>query len=135
MTKYSTLFAIGGRDEDGDVTRTVYISKDQGINWHKADSLLQMPDYVPEAAFAQAVVWDSTLGRSAAMDGWNETPSRQLPPWWTIAGTYSDSRATKPVTTWECPFIYLYGGYDAYGQLNATVWRGVINRLMFKPLE
>jgi hypothetical protein len=45
------------------------------------------------------------------------------------------SRATAPITQWEVPYIYLFGGYDSEGYLYNSVWRGVINRLSFKPLQ
>lgn len=45
-----------------------------------------------------------------------------------------NSRAIKPVTSWECPYIYLIGGVNEYGELNNNIWRGVINRFTFKPL-
>lgn len=135
VTEYSTIFAMGGVNQQGYNTRRVFISRDQGLNWSEADDLLSLPDYIPETAFAQAIVWTSELhSRSlAASSDWNETAARPLPAWWIETPGYG--RATKPVTSWECPYIYLYGGILPNGQLNPQVWRGVINRLTFKPLE
>ena len=58
--------------------------------------------------------------------------SPAIPAW--LTPVTDGSRAVTPVTTWECPYIYLYGGDNASGSLNPQVWRGVINRLTFKPL-
>ena len=44
------------------------------------------------------------------------------------------SRVSKPVTSWECPYIFLFGGKKADGTLQPHVTRGVINRFTFQPL-
>ena len=36
--------------------------------------------------------------------------------------------------SWECPYIFLFGGHTADGRLSNTVWRGVLERLRFTPL-
>ena len=134
VTEFATLFALGGVNQQGYNTHRVFISRDQGLNWSEADELLTLPDYIPEMSFAQAIVWSTELhSRSLAASDWNEMAARPLPAWWIETPGYG--RATKPVTSWECPYIYLYGGILANGQLNPQVWRGVINRLTFKPLE
>jgi hypothetical protein len=38
------------------------------------------------------------------------------------------------VESWECPYIYLFGGYNDQGALLPYVWRGVYNRLTNYPL-
>ncbi len=131
VTREATLFAFGGKDETG-VFPIVYISKDLGINWSKAGSLLQVPDYIPSMACADAVVWESTLGRSCS-GSWNEMPLPSAPAW-LMPLDEAGSRAVTEVTSWQCPYIYLYGGDNASGMLYPQVWRGVINRLTFKPL-
>ncbi len=36
---------------------------------------------------------------------------------------------------WDCPYIYLFGGFGSEGEvLNDSVWRGALNRLTFKPI-
>lgn len=125
----SALFALGGRKTDGEPDKTVYISPDLGLHWAKADSLLQLPDFMPAMAGAQAVVRELTLGsRALTTDaGWTFM-SGTMPSW-------ARSRAVSPVTIWECPYIYLYGGTLPDGTLSDKVWRGVINRLTFKPIQ
>lgn len=60
---------------------------------------------------------------------------RKLPPYYMIAPASPASRAVKPIESWDCPYIYLFGGTDLTGTLNDSVWRGVLNRLTFKPLQ
>jgi len=104
-TGYSALIAFGGRSSGGVLVKTVYISLDNGVNWKTADSLMQLPDYIPAMKNTQAIVNATIL-----------------------------SRHSKPVNEWECPYIYLFGGENTSSQLYNTVWRGVINRLESKPL-
>ena len=93
-----------------------------------AGESLQLPDVIPPFANAQAIVRDNTLtSRASSADMmWNELTMLRHNPF---------SRAVAPVTSWECPFIYLYGGVDDAGTLYPTVWRGTINQLTFKPIE
>ena len=43
-------------------------------------------------------------------------------------------RVKTPVTSWECPFIYLFGGYGSNGLPLNSVWEGVLSGLTFKPV-
>ena len=128
VTKYPVLLAFGGIVE-GEPTNTTYISYDNGVHWKTADDLLQLPEYIPAASQMQALVFESTLTASRSSDGWTAFPSRHLPGWWTIEAL--DSRATS----WQCPYIYLFGGVAQNGYLLNNIWRGVINRLTFTPIE
>ena len=109
--KLPTLIAFGGRDESGAINPTMYISTDYGVNWSKASSLMQFPAYIPAMYGSQAFVADSYYSAS-------------LQP-----------KIAKPTETWACPYIYLFGGYNAQGLLYNSLWRGVINRLSFAPVE
>lgn len=128
VSKDSALLAMGGRKSDGTVSDSVYVSLDGGIHWNMAGESLQLPDVIPPFANAQAIVRDNTLtSRASSADMmWNELTMLRHNPF---------SRAVAPVTSWECPFIYLYGGVDDAGTLYPTVWRGTINQLTFKPIE
>lgn len=129
-----TLLAIGGRNTQGEISRVIYMSRDWGMHWAKADSLLQPPTELPAVYGAQAIVANRTLtSRSAAT--WTELGGTRLPLGARIESLDAQSRATSPVTEWEAPYIYLFGGYDDNDRLNTTVWRGAINRLTYKPLE
>ena len=112
------MFAFGGTDGIK-LNRTLYTSVDYGIKWNVGGQLLQLPDFIPSFYGAQAFVAESTLSVSRNSI-WNE---------------YVSSRATAPITEWDCPYIYIFGGYDKDGNLNRSIWRGTINRLSFKPLQ
>ena len=126
------ITAIGGKKADGTLTNDVYISFDNGVNWKIGDDLIQLPDYIPESFGAQAFVVNSTLTRSAN-SGWEQYAPKPLPVWWTIDYGVS-TRASQAITSWECPYIYMFGGYSSQGTLFNNIWKGVINRLTFKPL-
>lgn len=131
--EYPSLIAFGGRNSSGEPARRVYLSVDGGINWKIADDLMQLPEYIPSMSGADALVFNTVLGAGGSRgDGWVEMPARQLPPWLQIARPMAGARGE--VSTWECPYIYLFGGIGADGRLEDSVWRGVINRLTFKPL-
>lgn len=141
VTERSVLIAVGGNYESGEgpvVSNTVYVSYDQGITWEEASSYLQLPDYIRPFTSAQAIVRNTTLdesmSRSASADGWMPLSGTRLPAWATPVPFAKTSRVSQAVTEWECPYIYLFGGTDAAGKLNDTVWKGVIRRFTFRPL-
>lgn len=137
-TKYQTLFAFGGNDSDGVLQKKVYVSRDNGLNWLLADTLMQLPEQMPALAAAQAFVIEQTFHagtQSKAAGIWNEIPVRGIPAWCQIETTLPASRAVAPITEWTCPYIYLFGGSQQDGQLSNSIWRGAINRLTFKPLQ
>ncbi len=133
VTQLPTLIAFGGFDAEGYPGRNVFVSIDMGLHWKLADDLMQLPDYIPNMGGAQALVFEKTMTARGASD-WESYPSKNLPIWWEIYNPIN-SRANQATNQWQCPYIYLYGGYDKIdGNLYNTVWRGVINRLSFKPL-
>lgn len=137
--KESVLVALGGTLADGTNNRNVYISRDLGFNWALADSLMQLPEFFPSLAGSQAFVvnYEMTVdSRSETRQSaeWSRLPLAPLPRWWhRPAG--ARSRATADITSWEVPYIYMYGGTLENGELSNTVWRGVISNLTFKPLQ
>lgn len=62
----------------------------------------------------------------------------QLPDYFTPTASaqalVSERDVTDGATTWQCPFIYYYGGRDAGGYVVNNAWQGVYNRLFFKPI-
>ncbi|WP_287210975.1 DUF6242 domain-containing protein [Muribaculum sp.] len=137
-TEYSTLFALGGNEADGTIQRKVFISRDNGLNWHTGDNLLQLPSEMPSLTGAQAFVIKKELSvnsRSISSHCWKEIELKPLPAWYIVPDNTAASRAITPITQWDCPYIYMFGGYQQDGQLGNSIWRGVINRLTFKPLQ
>lgn len=102
----STLILMGGRDGAA-VNREVYVSYTWGTTWEKAPVLMAMPKDVPSWWGAQAYVADITLG----------------------------SRAIRPIETWECPYIYVFGGKNFDGATYNTIWRATLNRCKSKPIQ
>ena len=135
VRQYPVWLAIGGRDGDGNVTDNVYISYDNGVTWSLGDELLQLPDYIAPFFNAQAFVYNTAMRQTRALaTEWESMPSKKLPFWWTVAGNMAQTRAVTDATEWECPYIYMFGGINANGMLMNNVWRGVVNRLTFKPV-
>lgn len=130
VTKKSALIAFGGRLENGLISRPTYFSSDLGVNWSKAGELMQLPQNVPSLTGAQALVFEQTLSSRAA-SAWSPLELPSIPGWLSV----ESNPEISPITSWDCPYIYLFGGVDEYGRLNTKVWRGVINRLSFKPLQ
>lgn len=130
-----TLLAMGGKKADGKLNDVVYMSRDWGMHWQKADSLLQPGAHMPVVYGAQTLVAERTLSVARSGAVWQELPSRRMPVGARIAGFGPLSRATAPVTEWDAPYIYLFGGHTADGTLNPGIWRGVINRFTFRPIQ
>lgn len=130
------IIAIGGMKADRTFNRTTYMSYDLGHNWFKGSNLMQLPDYIPGMRGAQCYVVKSLEGDAGVRSGsaWQPFPSTPL-PWWYIIEGPAASRAVAPITEWEVPYIYMYGGYNENSVLYNTVWRGVINSLSFKPIQ
>ena len=137
VTNQSALLAMGGyyENESGKVTaKHVYISYDFGITWKEADTYLQFPKGYPAFSMAQAHVIDYTMSaRSFTESRWTGITPVRIPAWGTPL-SHIASRVSKPVTSWECPYIFLYGGIGADGNLIPGVTRGVINRFTFQPI-
>ena len=103
--QYPALLAMGGALRGvNKMNEKVYISSDNGITWAEASETLQLPDYIEDFTNAQALVFNSTLtdARSSELTGWIDMPVTKLP-----ASLRYRSRAIEPITSWECPYIYL----------------------------
>lgn len=110
VNRREVLIAFGGLGENS--LNDVWISRDMGVNWQKGSQSLQLPDYIPFTTGGTLMVFDKTLGINSA------TPM-----------------AVTPITSWDCPYLYLCGGYDSAGNLRDTFWSGVVNHLTVKPLQ
>ncbi len=103
---------FGGFTQTGAANRVTYQSSNMGITWTKAANGMQLPSFIPDFGRAQAFVHYITLPLQSA----------------------APRRVSQPVTSWKCPYIYLFGGMTANGTLHNNVWTGVLNRLSFKPI-
>lgn len=103
----SVLLAMCGNRLDGSINETIYMSGDFGLSWAQAPAYMQLSSsVVPPRTKAQAFPF-----------------------------TGIRSRATGPIEEWEVPYIYLFGGVNAFGATYNTLFRGVITALTFAPLQ
>lgn len=130
------LLAFGGRTAK-EINRTVYLSRDYGVTWKKADQLLQLPKEMPTVYDADAIVFEKllTLTDPATVKGRWRKIGLEVPLNLNAGGWVAASRAVKPITEWECPYLYMWGGVESDGALSRQVWRGVVNHLSFRPLQ
>lgn len=134
-TKLTAFLAMGGTNPDGTLSKEVYVSTDFGAHWLKADAPLQLPDALPAFTGASGLVYSQTMSVDRpSTSAWEAVASNEMPLW--ISRNYiKDETGVTPITEWECPYIYLIGGHGADGAIDKNIWRGVINRLKFKPLQ
>jgi hypothetical protein len=109
-SELSAWVAFGGQLADGTLQDDLYTSLDNGVNWKTGSDNLQLPTAITPRYNAQAILATHTYYANA-------------------------SRAVAPITQWDTPYIYLFGGHAKNGSLYNQYWRGVINRLSFKPLQ
>ena len=120
MDEYSVWMLVGGRLADGTFNRDVYISFDNGVNWNVGATSLQLPAMIPAMTECDNVVMGTVKSADFA-DQWKVVKRVS----YEVSGT---------TVTWNCPYIYLIGGYDSQQKLYDTIWRGVLTRLTFTPV-
>lgn len=127
------LLAFGGRLADGTTNEIVYLSRDMGITWKKGDDLLQLPKYMPDTYNASTVVISRTMSAPEPdySRAWQQLKVRELP---SVYVRRSASRKARQNQTWECPYIYMFGGIKADGTLQNAIWRGVVNHFTYQPI-
>lgn len=131
VTEQTVLLAMGGSAGPGILQGKVYISYDRGVHWSLAPDLMQLPANIQIGYLASSLVLNSTLSVPSA---WTSVPGHVLPRWYQVQ-VPQQTRATTAITQWDCPYIYIFGGYGSNDALSTEVFRGVINRLSFKPLQ
>lgn len=123
MNEYNVWMLLGGRLESGELNRTVYVSYDNGVNWAKGVSTLQLPAQIPAFMDCDHIVADIEHTGNLS-DAWTRI-SKPMRLSYRTDGEY---------VIWDCPYIYLYGGILPDGTVNTNIWRGVLNRLTFVPI-
>ena len=119
-TEYPVWMILGGTKSDNKLSRTVYISYDNGVNWGEGGKMLQLPEEIPAMTQCDNVVMYTKK-------------SANLSDYWTRAGG-STPEVDGDILKWDCPYIYLIGGSSAEGMLYNSIWRGVLARLTFTPI-
>ena len=124
-TELEVWMLLGGENADGSFNRTLYISYDNGVNWRKGDTLLQLPDVMPAMIDCDNIVLN-TVKQTELSNAWKVMDSRKYAgARWNVDGD---------TLSWECPFIYLIGGFSTDSKLYDTIWRGALNRLQGAPI-
>ena len=113
---------IGGSKKDGTLNRTVYISYDNGVNWGPGSELLQLPKEIPTMTERDNVVM-SVRKKANLSDAWKKAARRS-----------HNVEVNGDEIYWDCPYIYLMGGFNPQGELYNSIWRGVLARLTFTPV-
>lgn len=126
--QYDAWLIIGGSLADGSFNSSLFISLNNGVNWQKGSSAMQLPDYFPHLTGADGIVADSYL-KADLSDAWKRMPSRSAGRW--MKPSYS---VDGDNITWECPYIYFLGGTLPDGTMSSEIWRGVLARLTFTPI-
>ena len=118
----ATMVALGGELADGTVNRDVYISYNNGLSWVKGAEYLQLPESIDLGSGGDVIV--STKGMEYNIsNNWTAVNPRRVK--YEIDGD---------LVKWECPYIFIFGGYDTKGRLIEKVRCGVLRRLTFAPL-
>ena len=120
--EYPIWLLLGGKKTNGEINRTVYISYDNGVNWRAADSGMQLPDFFPSIAGADAIV----------ISAQKEFQLSNL--WKNRAFKTRGVSVDNGTVTWDAPYIFLFGGTDKNGSLNSQIWQGVLGRVLDTPL-
>lgn len=124
--EFKVWMLIGGRKADNSVNRTVYISYDNGVNWTMASTQMQLPEAIPAMWGCDNIVVSEKKSANLS-DNWTVTPTSGKP-------ARISYELDGEIITWDCPYIYLIGGYGPDGRLFDTIWRGVLNRMTFVPI-
>ncbi len=128
QTEFSVWMLIGGKLSDGKFNKRIFVSYDNGVNWYAAEKQMQLPDHFPGLWQLDGVVTEDAK-KASLEDNWTRTASRPLPGMARVKYTVEDYEVS-----WDCPYIFIFGGIKDNGSLNDKVWRGVLNRLTFTPL-
>lgn len=124
LKEFEVLLAIGGRYGDGSVNNTIYVSYDHGINWSKALDYMQLPEGITAGYMADALALTTRM-ESDLSDRWSPVKGSPRRVNFKIEGDY---------IIWDCPYIFIFGGYGNDGKLTESIRTGVLRRLTFVPL-
>lgn len=122
---FDAWLLFGGKTEEGELNNEMYVSLDNGVNWVKASDYMKLPEEIPSLYGADILVVDYSMSTNLE-DLWTRSHKS------TRAGISYNIEGYD--ITWQCPYLYIFGGYDSEGTLSSAIWRGVLARLSFTPL-
>lgn len=125
VDEFSIWVFFGGELANGKLSRTVYISYNNGVTWTEAPETMALPAFIPSMRQADFAVVDTRYNSNFEPKAWKRFSTPADNHDYVIDG-YEIS--------WNCPYIYLFGGRNEQGALCNTIWKGCINRLSFRPI-
>lgn len=125
---FDAWLLFGGKDENGDLNEDMYVSLDNGITWTIATEYMQLPDAIPNYYAADILVIDKELSSDLRTE-WRELATKGFSTRAGISYTIDGYDIT-----WQCPYLYIFGGYGTDNILSTSLWRGVLARLSFTPI-
>lgn len=129
LSEHSIMLFAGGRLADNTLNREIWITYDNGVNWKKAGQNMDWPEFIPSMWRIDYAVVDTHMEASFAPEIWETMQSNRFG-----IKKYITYEVDGYNVSWNCPYIYLFGGCSEEGTLYDTIWKGVFNRLSFKPL-
>lgn len=121
QTEYPVWMVVGGTESNGAQNKVVYISYDNGVSWNKGSESLQLPKEIPAMTGCDCLVA-------------NHRKSANLSAAWSKETRSHNIEVDGDIIYWDCPYIYMIGGFNPQGQLYNTIWQGVLARLAFTPV-
>ena len=128
----SIMLGFGGEAADGSFPAEPAVSYDRGIHWTPAAGFITFPEQMLPLKAPRAFTINSISheGETPAPGLWIPVEPNAISPLVDIvASTSPESRAVRPITEWDTPYIYILDGNSA------RLWRGVMQRLTYKPLQ
>lgn len=125
LKEFNALLAFGGRDNGGNLNNTIYLSYDNGINWFRAQDYMQLPPEMGTGYYVSAIAVNNEMEADLSNRWKAIKPFGPRRVEFTIDGN---------LIIWQCPHIFLFGGYDENSRLNTQIRTGVLRRLTFEPL-
>lgn len=123
---------IGGRGEGSLYMKDVFSSPNNGVDWVDGPTSLLLPEDFPFISYGSAFVLKNMPFDGAAYNG----TAVNLP---VLRTAYKMRRIVNYASTKEVPYIYIFGGegLNSAGEpiVQNQIWRAVINRLKFDPIQ
>lgn len=126
QSEHSIFMLVGGRLGNGEMNRVNWVSLNNGVIWSEAPESMQLPEDM--AASCQLDGFVLSLPKTGSLDDafdWKEVAARPKK---------LNYQLDDYEVSWECPYIFLFGGINASGTLDATIRRGTIARMTFVPM-
>lgn len=122
---FDAWLLFGGKTENGDLNNGMYVSLDNGVNWASASDYMNLSEEIPSLYAADILVVDFPM-------------STNIEDLWTRAQNFTRAGLSYTIEgydiLWQCPYLYIFGGYGNDALLSSVIWRGLLARLSFTTL-